>query len=122
MPRLPVNPDKPSGAAPLTLRVSWAALAVFAVLGLVWFFGIDVLKDWLSLDAACDPGSAYGRRARYGELVSCMLAQGPRGWLWLGWCAAYPLGITYSLERALRKLVKARGEAARSGRGQRRED
>ena len=115
MSRLPVGPDNNSDAAPLTVRVSWAALAVVAALGLIWFFGIDLLRDWLSLDGECVTEPGLGRRARYAELVGCSLAAGPRGWLWLAWCASFPAFITIALERKLRRSVLARGQAAREG-------
>lgn len=118
MPRLPVNPDKPSGAAPLTLRVSWAALAVFAGLALVWYFGIGQLQQWLAVDVTCHAEPSIGRRARFAEMVSCSLAEGPRGWLLLGWMASLPLFTTIWLERALRRAVLARGRSARNSDGQ----
>ena len=113
MPRLPVNPDNPSGAAPLTIRVSWAALAVFAALALVWYLGIGQLQQWLAVDVSCYPEPGIGRRARLAELVSCSLAAGPAGWLLLGWMASLPLALTFFLERAMRRAVKARGLSAR---------
>ena len=114
MPRLPVNPDdNENGAAPLTVKVSWAALSVVILCGVIWFVGIDLLQSWLDLDTSCSDEPVIGRRARLAEMASCSAAQGLKGWLFLGWCAAYPLLTSFWLERGLRRAIKKRGKSAR---------
>lgn len=116
MSRLPVKPDgRNKSAAPLTVKISGAAFAVWAVAGVLWFFGIDLLHSALSLDTTCFEEPANGRRQRVAEMVSCSIAEGPAGWLFLGWCASFPLLTTLALERGLRRAIKAR--AARSSPG-----
>ena len=116
MPRLSVRKDLNSeDAAPLTVKVSWAAFFVFLALGVVWFLGLGVLDDWLRLDLTCSGERYYTRQAQVSEAVSCAIAEGPRGWLYLGWSASWPLLVFWSLERGLRRAIKARGVASRSG-------
>ena len=111
MSRLPVEPDsRNNSAAPLTVKFSWAAFAVWVVAGLVWFFGIDPLHSALALDTACFDEPVIGRRQRTAEMVSCSIAEGPAGWLFLGWCASFPLITMFVLERGLRRAIKARAK------------
>lgn len=104
MPRLPVSPRKtgPGTPKPPTVRFGGfellGALALFAV----WLLGAGWLARALLVDVGClDLYLPW--RGQLGEALVCSLGAGPRGWLYLGYLALFPLGFGAWLRRRLHR-------------------
>lgn len=104
MPRLPVS-SRETGSntkKPPTVRFGGFELLGALVLFVAWAFGSAPLARTLLVDVGClDLYLPW--RAQIAEATLCSLGAGPRGWLFLGYLALFPLGFGLWLKRRLRR-------------------